>query len=402
LDHPNLVKYYSGWADRKTKTLVLITEQITGDLRNWLVKKIEMAPKVYQRWISQLGGALDYLHKQNWVHADIATSKIFIRGSGELKIGGLAESFFADVHFADKTFQVGIQAPELTEGVRAGPRQNVYQLGLCALQVFTFHHPFRGMSLPQIIKSQMESSFPPELNLIKDRPVLFDLLSRCLEVLPLRITLTEVLKHPYLTDDQSIPPVVPDGVKSPPTERVEVPGAVVLVTGGGGSPKSGPVAAAGGAGGNGAGVAGSGDLVSAVILAPVPVAAVNLPVVSKTASPVQEPPAAVVVRPRTLKCYIGIKDPASPCIRVHTDNITDFTMLKNVVEEDFKEEHLFPDDEWALKYRDSEDDLVMITTRTTLEDIYEFAVHLELHPVVRKIPTNLLGDLLNQSDFLKN
>lgn len=46
LDHPHLVKYHTGWADRKAKTLILITEQVTGDLRNWLVKKIEMAPKV--------------------------------------------------------------------------------------------------------------------------------------------------------------------------------------------------------------------------------------------------------------------------------------------------------------------------------------------------------------------
>ena len=134
LDHPNLVKYHAGWADRKNRTLVFITEQVSGDLRNWLVKKIEMASKVYVRWMRQLCQGLDYLHKNNFLHADLNASKIFVRGTGELKIGGLAEFFFADVSFSDKDFHVGIGAPELIFGGKLSPMQNVYQLGLCALQ----------------------------------------------------------------------------------------------------------------------------------------------------------------------------------------------------------------------------------------------------------------------------
>jgi serine/threonine protein kinase len=134
LDHPNLVKYHAGWVDRKNRTLVFITEQVTADLRNWFVKKIEMASKVYVRWMRQLCQGLDYLHKNNFLHADLNASKIFVRGTGELKIGGLAEIFFADVSFSDKDFHVGIGAPELILETKLSPMQNVYQLGLCALQ----------------------------------------------------------------------------------------------------------------------------------------------------------------------------------------------------------------------------------------------------------------------------
>lgn len=93
LDHPNLVKYYAGWADRKNRSFVFISEQVTQDLRNLLLKKVELAPKVYVRWVTQLASALNYLHKQNWIHHDLRTNNIFLR-QGECKIGGLAESFF--------------------------------------------------------------------------------------------------------------------------------------------------------------------------------------------------------------------------------------------------------------------------------------------------------------------
>ena len=103
---------------------------------------------------------------------------------------------------------------------------------------------------------------------------------------------------------------------------------------------------------------------------------------------------------QTIKAYIGVKAPDSPCIRVRLDDVTSLEQLRNIVEEEFREEHLFPD-EWTLKYRDEDGDLVMITNRTSFEDVINFSVHLELHALTKKIPTNLLGDLLNQSDFLR-
>jgi hypothetical protein len=46
LDHPNVIKYYAGWADRKKKQFVFISEVVTGDLRNLLGKRVQMGAKV--------------------------------------------------------------------------------------------------------------------------------------------------------------------------------------------------------------------------------------------------------------------------------------------------------------------------------------------------------------------
>ncbi len=393
LDHPNLVKYHAGWADRKNKALVLITEQVTGDLRNWLVKKIEMAPKVYVRWVRQLCNALDYLHKSSWVHPDIASNKIFIRGTGELKIGGLAEAFFADVHFADKTFQVGIGAPEQANGVRPGPRQNVYQLGICALQVFTFHHPYRGMMLPQIVKAQLENKKPPELELLRNKdPLAYDLVSKCLEPLETRVSLAQVLKHPYLAEEGA--PIgdgvkSPDGIKSPEGIKSPLamersnssdldPNAIATASSnvaeavsamGRSRASSGLVAAAATAGGGGGQF---GAIVPAAI------------------------PAAVASSRRMIKCYVGPKSSDAPCIRIHLDGtIASLADLKRVVDSEFGgEQQQIMAEPLGLRYRDQEGDLVMITGRTTLQDVLEFAVNLELHPSASKKITSgssLLG-----------
>lgn len=45
LEHPALVKYLAGWADKKNRTFVFISEMVTGDLRNVLGKKVQMGPK---------------------------------------------------------------------------------------------------------------------------------------------------------------------------------------------------------------------------------------------------------------------------------------------------------------------------------------------------------------------
>lgn len=373
LDHPNLVKYYAGWADRKNRSFIFISEQVTGDLRNLLLKKVEMASKVYVRWIGQLARALDYLHKQNWVHHDLRTNNIFIRGTGELKIGGLAESFFSEVHFADKTFQVGLGAPELAFGIKPGPQQDVYQLGLVALQTFSFHHPFRGFQLPQqICKAQLENIKPPELSIVKEKdPIAYDLISRCLDPLDKRITLTDILKHPYLQEEGGSASSLKQAelLKSPESPKLsELPSDAKMM---------------------------SGSLPSRVQQeAPgAPTSSGGAKGIVKT----QQIATEVVAVQKTMKCYIGNRSTDAPCVRLRFDGLTSVADLRSMIEADFSEQLLFPKD-LSLKYRDADGDLVIITNRTTLKDIVEFAVCLELHPnkltVGVKASDSLLGDLL--------
>lgn len=98
---------------------------------------------------------------------------------------------------------------------------------------------------------------------------------------------------------------------------------------------------------------------------------------------------------RSIKCYIGTKSSEAACIRIRLNNVTTISELKEIIQVDFDEQILFAKD-LTLKYRDQDGDLVIITQRTTLEDILEFAVCLELHS--SKVPPkqSLLGGFLDE------
>lgn len=168
-----------------------------------------------------------YLHENGWVHHDLRTNNIFMKGNGDLKIGGLAESFFKDVHFSDKTFQVGIDAPEVALSGKHERPEDVYQLGLCALQAFFFHHPYRGlMRMQEVCRAQMMGELPRELELLQEKePLAYDLIARCLGPRETRPTALEVLQHPYVSEVEGLP-LPPPPVKPTP---LLVPGACVRV-----------------------------------------------------------------------------------------------------------------------------------------------------------------------------
>lgn len=211
--------------------------------------------------------------------------------------------------------------------------------------VFTRQHPYRGMNLSQIVKAQVENVLPPELALLKEKDaVAFDLVSRCLTNVESRITLAGIFRHPYLLEEGV--------VKSPDMAReaeAVVPFKPAFLLG----------------------HQSSGMLVPAAPTAP--------------------------GRGRCLKCYFGSKTAEALCVRVWMDSVRTLDELKKMIETDFREQQSLFADNLSLRYRDAENDLVAVTSRTTIEEVLEFAVHLELHPKAKgtqQSNSSLLGDLL--------
>ena len=280
-------------------------------------------------------------------------------------------------------------------GVRPGPRQNVYQLGICMLQVFTFHHPYRGLNLPQIIKMQLEGKLPPELVGLREKDAIAcDLVARCLEPLETRITLAEVLKHPYLAEEL---PTGVEGTKSP--EGVKSPDPIVKGIERSNSDSDSTaayialsrkpsVATSSAAAAVAAAAAASSSSSSS--------ASLSTSAGISTALAISQSVAATK-RSRVFKCYIGVKSHEAPCVRVRLDeSIASLEELKRVVDEEFQDQQKLFADKLVLRYRDADGDLVMITSRTSLNDIIEYAVNLELHPHLKNpaVSNNLLGDFL--------
>jgi hypothetical protein len=219
------------------------------------------------------------------------------------------------------------------------------------------------MLLPQIVKAQLENVLPPELTLLKEKDVVaFDLVSRCLAKFESRITLADIFKHPYLMEEV---------MKSPDMAREEVEvaaGSISVVAnhfvGDGSSP------------------------------ALMPAFTRESYVGVANAMVVVESHKKGVPR-RSIKCYFGPKSNDTLCVRVWLDLVASLDELRRVIDSDFKEQQSFFADSLSLRYRDTDNDLVIITSRTTLEEMLEYAVNLELHTKSStQQSTSLLGDLL--------
>jgi serine/threonine protein kinase len=227
------------------------------------------------------------------------------------------------------------------------------------------------MLLPQIVKAQLENILPPELNLLKEKDVIaFDLVSRCLANLESRITLAEIFKHPYLMEEL---------MKSPDMVRESVEGSAASNAPGSSIVLSGTMVPAFSRGSS-LGVANTMALVE------------SHKINSNNNSNSNNNKA---VARRSIKCYFGPKSSEALCVRVWLDGVSSLDELRSLIESDFREQQSLFADHLSLRYRDADNDLVVITSRTTLEEVLEYAVNLELHAKSStQQSSSLLGDLL--------
>ena len=65
LDHPNIVKYYTGWYDKEKKKVIIITEMVSGGSLKQNLKSIRSPRlRLLKKWIKEILSGLAYLHSK--------------------------------------------------------------------------------------------------------------------------------------------------------------------------------------------------------------------------------------------------------------------------------------------------------------------------------------------------
>jgi len=148
LNHPNIIKYISGWFDKIKSEFVIITEIICGgSLKKHLEKIHSPRLKVIKSWIKEVLKGLKYLHDESKppvVHRDIKCDNLFIDSTnGSIKIGDLGLS---KVQTGDYTKSYAgteeFMAPEVYEG-NYTVLADIYSLGMCVLEMVTLEKPYK-------------------------------------------------------------------------------------------------------------------------------------------------------------------------------------------------------------------------------------------------------------------
>jgi serine/threonine protein kinase len=168
LVHPNIVQVFDSGQDESTGQYYIVMEYIEGQscaeiLRDdgWL--EVDEAIAI----IDQACEGLHYAHRHGVVHRDVKPGNLLRAREGEVK---LADFGIAKATEQSSITQVGsvlgtaaYLAPEQARGEEAGPRADLYALGVVTYQLISGRLPYEASSLTELALKQQQEA-PPMLD----------------------------------------------------------------------------------------------------------------------------------------------------------------------------------------------------------------------------------------------
>ena len=138
-----------------------------ADLRTYCNKHgSRITPLQAQRYLLQLGEALDFMHQSGILHRDLKPDNILVVNEREVRVGdfGMAllpgeTTSLEDLHKGVGTMDY--MAPEVIEGVTCDELSDIYAIGVTFYEVLTGRHPFADKPLAQILEARRDKNVPP-------------------------------------------------------------------------------------------------------------------------------------------------------------------------------------------------------------------------------------------------
>jgi eukaryotic-like serine/threonine-protein kinase len=173
LVHPNIVQVFDFGFDEHARQHFIVMEHVPGHscaelLRDHGRMEVDQAVDV----VTQACRGLDYAHRNGVVHRDVKPGNLLVSDSDVVK---LADFGIARATDQSSITQVGsvlgtaaYLAPEQARGEEAGPRADLYSLGVVAYQLLTGRLPYEANSLSELaLKQQREP--PPHVDELNPR-----------------------------------------------------------------------------------------------------------------------------------------------------------------------------------------------------------------------------------------
>lgn len=177
LKDPGLVAVYDQGIDGQHPFLVM--ELIEGGtLRELLRERGPMPPHAVAAVLRPVLGGLAVAHRAGLVHRDIKPENVLISDEGEVKIAdfGLVRAV-AEAKITSTSVILGTAAylsPEQVSTGDAGPRSDVYSVGVLAYELLTGVTPFTGDSALAVAYQRIDNDVPPPSTVIGGVPAQFD------------------------------------------------------------------------------------------------------------------------------------------------------------------------------------------------------------------------------------
>jgi serine/threonine-protein kinase len=177
LKNPGLVAVYDQGLDARHPFLVM--ELIEGGtLRELLAERGPMPPHAVAAVLRPVLGGLAAAHRAGLVHRDVKPENVLISDDGDVKIAdfGLVRAVAA-AGITSTSVILGTAAylsPEQVRDGNAGPRSDVYSVGILTYELLTGRTPFTGDSALSIAYQRLDADVPPASAAIDGVPTQFD------------------------------------------------------------------------------------------------------------------------------------------------------------------------------------------------------------------------------------
>jgi len=160
--HPRIVRTYEHGISRDNEQF-LVMEFVEGVGLNYLVDtQNDVMQKNRLRFIIQLGNALSYFHKQNFIHRDICPRNVLVNPEHQIKLidFGLTVPDTDDFRKpGNRTGTANYMAPELIKRRPTDKRIDIFSFAVTCFEMFSKRFPWDGGETLDMVLQHINS--PP-------------------------------------------------------------------------------------------------------------------------------------------------------------------------------------------------------------------------------------------------
>ncbi|MFP2959983.1 serine/threonine-protein kinase, partial [Myxococcus sp. 1LA] len=192
LHHPNILEVFD-FSAADAQDAFIVTEYIRGQtLKTFLDEGPMEPPELAAMVIHELAAALAHAHEAGVIHRDLKPENVMVREDGVLKLMdfGIARLMDIEERMTVTGTLVGSpahMAPEIIEGLEAGPTADVFSVGIMFYAAMTGRLPFSAPNTTATLKRILDGDYEdPRRRVPTLSDELADICATCLQRDPRR------------------------------------------------------------------------------------------------------------------------------------------------------------------------------------------------------------------------